>query len=293
MTKFKSESFIVLMVIAWTYLLHAYYRSKRVEYRYYRQKAKKRVFDRTKRGAYKYWELERCLNEEKCPLDKDTSNNLRFLIGLRHEIEHQMTMALDNFLSARYQACALNYNTCLKKFFGKRQGIEDHLTYSIQFMQLADEQVTGPLPAVDIPPRLIAYIADFDKALTHDEYNSPKYAYRLLFHKKLVNRAGQADRVIEFLDPNSEAAKAIDKEFWVKKEVERPKFRPSDVVKAVQAAGFKKFRLFPQHVDMWKAEEAKKPGKGFGVDVAGVWYWYQSWIDRCVELCAADPAKYQ
>ena len=92
MTKFKSESFIVLMVIAWTYLLHAYYRSKRVEYRYYRQKAKKRVFDRTKRGAYKYWELERCLNEEKCPLDKDTSNNLRFLIGLRHEIEHQMHM---------------------------------------------------------------------------------------------------------------------------------------------------------------------------------------------------------
>jgi hypothetical protein len=27
MTKFKSESFIVLMIIAWTYLLHAYYRS--------------------------------------------------------------------------------------------------------------------------------------------------------------------------------------------------------------------------------------------------------------------------
>ena len=45
MTKFKSESFIVLMVIAWTYLLHAYYRSKRVEYRYYRQKAKKRVIN--------------------------------------------------------------------------------------------------------------------------------------------------------------------------------------------------------------------------------------------------------
>jgi hypothetical protein len=64
-------------------------------------------------------------------------------------------------------------------------------------------------------------------------------------------------------------------------------------VKAVQSAGFKKFRLFPQHVDMWKAEDAKKPGKGFGVEVAGVWYWYQSWIDRCVELCAADPAKYQ
>lgn len=139
MTKFKSESFIVLMNIAWTYLLHAYYRSKQVEYRYFRQGLKKRVFDRTKRGQHKYWELERCLDDGKCPIDKDAANNLRFLIGLRNEIEHQMTRSLDNFLSARYQACALNYNEYLKKLFGKLQGIEDHLTYSIQFLHLADE----------------------------------------------------------------------------------------------------------------------------------------------------------
>ena len=43
------------MVIAWTYLLHAYYRGKNVEYRYYWQGPKRRVFDRTKRGAYKHW----------------------------------------------------------------------------------------------------------------------------------------------------------------------------------------------------------------------------------------------
>ena len=90
---------------------------------------------------------------------------------------------------------------------------------------------------------------------------SPKYAYRLLFCKKLVNRAGQADRVIEFLDPNSDLGKTIDKEFWVKKEIERPKFRPTDVVKAVQATGFKKFRVQPEHVDMWKSDKAKRSGQ--------------------------------
>ena len=31
---FKSELFIVLMVIAWTYLLHAYYKKKCIDYRY-------------------------------------------------------------------------------------------------------------------------------------------------------------------------------------------------------------------------------------------------------------------
>jgi hypothetical protein len=292
LTQFKSESFIVLMVIAWTYLLHAHYRAKGIEYRYFEQKAKRKVFDRTKRGAYKYWELERCLTDNANPIDKDATNNLRFLIGLRHEIEHQMTLSLDNYLSARYQACALNYNTYLKKLFGKTEGIEEQLTYSIQFMQLADEQIQGPLPVSDIPPRLLAYIAEFDSGLNHDEFNNPKYAYRLLFHKRLVNRAGQADRVIEFLDPNSEAAKAIDREFWVKKEVEKPKFLAKDVVSAVQAAGYKAFRTQPEHLKMWKSEDAKKDGKGFGVLVQGMWYWYQTWIDRCIELCSKDKQRY-
>jgi hypothetical protein len=101
------------MTIAWTYLLHAYYRGKGIEYRYFKQGPKRKIFDRTKYGAYKYWELERCLNDTLTPIDSDTSNNLRFLIGLRHEIEHQMTRYLDNFLSGRYQACAINFNDYL------------------------------------------------------------------------------------------------------------------------------------------------------------------------------------
>jgi hypothetical protein len=289
---FKSESFIVLMAIAWTYMLHAYYRGKKVEYRYFREGPKRRLFDRTKHGAFKYWELERCLNEPQSPVDRDTANNLRFLIGLRHEIEHQMTRSLDAFLSGRYQACALNYNEYLKKLFGARRGLDKHLAYSIQFAELTTEQLSGPKPEASVPERLRAYIAEFDSVLTHEEFNSPRFSYRLLFKKKLVNRPGQADKVIEFIDPNSDLAKQIDKEYWVKKEVERPKFRPTDVVALVQEAGFRKFRVTPEHAAMWRAEDAKNPAKGFGTNVQGAWYWYQSWVDRCLELCKADPAKF-
>ncbi|MDT7516051.1 DUF3644 domain-containing protein [Rhodoferax mekongensis] len=290
---FKSETFIVLMVIAWTYLLHAHYRRKSVEYRYYTQLGKKRRFDRTKSGAYKYWELERCLNDKASPVDKDAANNLRFLIGLRHEIEHQMTRSLDNYMSGRFQACAMNYNEYVKKLFGKSYGLDAQLTYSIQFLELTQEQLSGPAPQADVPERLRAYIAQFDADLDHDAYNSPKYSYRLLFKRKLVNRPGQADRVVEFIDPNSEAAKAIDKEYWVHKEVERAKFKPSHVVEQVRAAGFNKFRVQPDHVDMWKAEGAKNPAKGYGVQVEGVWYWYDSWIKRCIELCSQAGTKYR
>jgi hypothetical protein len=289
---FKSETFIVLMIIAWTYLLHAYYRSKKIEYRYFAQGPKRRIFDRTKHGAYKYWELERCLDDVKAPTDRDTSNNLRFLIGLRHEIEHQMTRALDHYLSGRYQACAINYNDYLKKLFGKRVGIDGQLTYSIQFMQLTEEQLGAAKPEASVPERLRAYVADFDAGLTHDEYNSERFSYRLLFKRKLVNRPGQADKVIEFIDPSSELAKSIDKEYWVKKEVERPKFGAKAVVAEVNKAGFRKFRVSPEHLEFWRNEDAKNPAKGYGVSIQGVWYWYEPWVQRCIELCKAAGQKY-
>ncbi|PZS67636.1 hypothetical protein A7X76_14615 [Stenotrophomonas maltophilia] len=289
---FKSETFIVLMNIAWTYMLHAYYRRKSVEYRYFTKVGKRRSFDRTKTGAYKYWELERCLNDKSCPIDKDAANNLRFLIKLRHEIEHQMTRSLDGYLSGRYQACALNYNEYIKKLFGKRFGLDSYLTYSIQFVELTGEQINAPNPEASVPERLRAYIAEFDAALTHDEYNSPRFSYRLLFKKKLVNRPGQADRVIEFIDPHSELAKTIDKEYWVKKEVERPKFNASSVVAEVRKAGFPKFKVHHDHTNMWKRENAKDPGKGFGVQVEGSWLWYDTWINRCIEICKDEGDKY-
>lgn len=236
------------MTIAWTYLLHAHYRKKSVEYRYFSQVGKRRKFDRTKKGAFKYWELERCLNEKSSPIDKDTANNLRFLIGLRHEIEHQMTRSLDNYLSGRYQACALNYNEYVKKLFGRKQALNSHLTYSIQFIELSADQLSSRALQANVPERLKAYISEFDAALEHDEYNSPRFAFRLLFKKKLVNKPGQADSVVEFIDPNSDLAKSIDKEYWVKKEVERTKYLPSRV--AEEAQGPLSFSVAPCRAHM-------------------------------------------
>ena len=290
---FKSETFIVLMVIAWTYLLHAYYRSRSIEYRHYWKGPKRRSFDRTKYGAFKYWELERCLSNDLCPIDKDTANNLRFLIGLRHEIEHQMTRSLDTCISGRFQACAVNYNDYLKRLFGKKHGLDDRISYSIQLLDISEEQMQGQSSEPPIPERIRLYMADFDGALEHDAYNSPRYSYRLLFKRKLVNRPGQADRVIEFIDPASDSAKLIDREYWVKKEVERPKYRAKDVVAAVRLAGFGRFRVQPEHLAFWKAEDAKKQGKGYGVDVQGSWYWYRNWIDRCIDLCRDAGDKYR
>ena len=93
-----------------------------------------------KYGAYKHWELERCLNDKDCPLDNDTITNLRFLIGVRHEIEHQMTDKIDAFLSAKLQACALNFDFYICKLFGDKYNLSKELSLAIQFSPLTPEQ---------------------------------------------------------------------------------------------------------------------------------------------------------
>lgn len=290
---FKSETFIVLMIIAWTYLLHAHYRTKGIDYRYCQKAGKRRKFERTKQGQFRYWELGTCLRVSECPIDTDTKNNLVFLIGLRHEIEHQMTQALDAWLSGRYQACALNYNHYLKQLFGNMHGLDSILAFSIQFADLSPEQSGGTKSVPIIAQPLRRYVETFDEGIGQDAYNNPRYSYRLIFTRKLVNRSGQADRVIEFIDPSSELAKEIDKEYWIKKEVERTKYRAKDVVSAIKKAGFKSFNVFGAHTRMWQSEDAKNPAKGYGVDVQGVWYWYQNWVDRCIELCREAGNKYR
>jgi len=291
---FKSESYVVLMIIAWTYLMHAYYRGEGIEYRYYKKSGtgKRRRFDRTRHGAYKHWELERCLNDNSSPIDRNASNNLRFLIGLRHEIEHQMTSRIDDFLSARFQACALNYNQYIKKLFGDGYSIEQHLSFSLQFSSISMEQKEMLEEQPDLPANIKGYIQDFDQNLSDDEFGSPSYAYRVLFVPKIVNKRGQADRVFEFVKADSAIAEGINKEYVYLKETEKRKMLPSEVVNIMQSEGFNGFNMH-HHTQLWKQEKAKQPHKGFGVEVSNTWYWYESWLEKVRKHCKQNADKYR
>ena len=274
---FKTESFIVLSLIAWTYLLHAHFRSTGTDYRYYAKKEKRKRFVRNPDGSIRYWELRECLTKGSCPLDKDTKNNLTFLIGLRNQIEHKKAAGLDSYLSARYQACALNFNYYLKRLHGERYGLDQSLALSLQFSELDYSQSQVLKDREDlIPKHVISYIAAFDSGLSNPEIESSRFAYRLLFTKVVAKRKGQADRVIEFIDPKSELAKNISHEYWVKEETEKPKLSATQVVKKVREAGFPHFGMH-QHTLFWKEHDGKNPVRGFGTTVVNAWYWYQHW----------------
>lgn len=288
--QFKSELFIVGMNIAWTYLMHAHYRKQRIDYRYFQQRGQRRLYDRTKRGAYKYWELERCISDHVSPIDRDTANNLRFLIGIRHEIEHQMTTRIDTALSAKFQACCLNYNHYVKKLFGDKYGIDKHLAFSLQFSAITDDQVRSARQYDDLPENISRFIRDFEVTLSEAEYASPLFAYRVLFLPMTANRRGQADEVIEFVKFDSEIGQQLGKSYRVIKETERPKFLPGDIVKAMREEGHVWFNM-QHHTTLWHEKQAKDPAKGLGVQVAKQWYWYEPWLKQVRDYCSEQTRE--
>ncbi|SHM82963.1 DUF3644 domain-containing protein [Polaribacter sp. KT 15] len=282
--QFKSESFIVLSNIAWMYLLHAYYRDKKIEYRYHDVVNTRKRYHRTKRGAYKYWELERCLNEEKSPIDNITASNLRFLIGLRHEIEHQMTTKIDEYLSARFQSCCLNYNLFIKKLFESKYAIDKHLSVSLQFSTINEEQTEKLKEFTDLPKNIATYINDFDDKLSDELYNDIRFSYRVLYVPKSANNKGQADKVIEFIPANTPEAEGLNKEYVLIKEKEKQKHLPSNIVALMKKKGFNKFSVH-KHTQLWKKLDGKNPSKNYGVSVEGAWYWYDHWLKIVEEHC--------
>ncbi|MDD2578063.1 MAG: DUF3644 domain-containing protein [Candidatus Dojkabacteria bacterium] len=283
---FKTEIFIVLSIISWTYLIHAYLKEKKVDYRYFHHNGKRKVFDKTSAGNYKYWSLFDCISGEfyDLNLDKGTKANLEFLLGIRHEIEHQMTSRIDSAISARIQANCLDYNEYLKKWFGEKEDISSSISYSLQLSEISAEQMNLRTDSKVIAKNVLKYIEDFDNTLDEETYKSSHFAYRVILTPKIVNHLGQADQVIEFIPANTELSKELNKRYVIIKEKEKPKFMAKQIIEMMHKEGYHKFNQH-QHTRLWQERDAKNPSKGYGTKVVNYWYWYENWIEVVRKHC--------
>ena len=192
-----------------------------------------------------------CLNNKECPLDANTQANLRFLIGIRHEIEHQMTDKIDEYISAKLQACAINFDYYITKLFGEKYKLSEELALAIQFSPLTPEQKNMMRDNPHITTNVRNFLCEFEQNLTEETRNSSNYAYRILFVPIVANRINQADHVVEFVKQGSELAGEIDK--ILIKETEKPKYLPSQIVSQMQKMGYTKFSI-KKHTDFWKSK---------------------------------------
>jgi hypothetical protein len=286
---FRAELFIVTCIIGWTYLLHTWFRREGIDYRY--KKADGTV-QKTKHGADCYWELGKCLRHARCPVPKGAIKNLDFLLELRHEIEHRSTNRIDDAVSAKLQACCLNFNDAIKALFGPQYGLERRLPIALQFVTFGADQRAALKKASALPAHVETFIDAFEHGLSEEEYADPAYRYRVAFVPMSGNRASSADVAIEFVKGDSDEGREINRVLL--KEVDKRRYTAKQVWELMQAEGYPKFNQ-QAHTALWKALDGKNPAHGFGRDgdYKGTWVWYDRWIERVRAHCQEQGDRYK
>lgn len=280
---FRAELFIVTAIIAWTYLLHAWFKREGIDYKY--------PGKTTKAGEEKYWDLGHCLKQARCPATNGIAKNLEFLIEIRHEIEHRTTTRIDDALGAKLQSCALNFNDLLKKEFGPQYGLEKRLPIALQFVSFGTEQVSALKKASNLPKSIETTIDAFEHGLTEEQLTDPAYRMSYGFVPMTAKKPGAADAAVAIVPAGSDEAGEIEK--IILKEVNKARFPPGKIVEKVQAAGFPNFNM-RDHTMLWKELDARNPGKGYGChgDYKGTWVWFDRWVERVIEHCQQEGERY-
>ncbi|MFT4180818.1 MAG: DUF3644 domain-containing protein [Rhizobium sp.] len=287
---FRTELFIVTAIIAWTYLVHAWFKREGIDYRHTKSQNGQKAVIKTPSGAEKFWELGQCLKHARCPVEQGTKDNLTFLLELRHEIEHRSTNRIDDAVSAKLQACCINFNDAIKTLFGAQYALERRLPIALQFVTFSPDQRSILKKAGGLPRNIETMMEGFERHLTPEQQADPRYAYRVFMVHKTANRAPSADLAVEIVPPGSE----ISEKFNIAlKEVEKKKYLPNEIVRQMKAEGWDRFTM-DSHTKLWKKLDAKNPAKGYGAIAVGkTWCWYETWLNRVREECEQHPESFR
>ena len=280
---FRTELFIVTAIIAWTYLLHAWFKKEGINYKYDDTKAKY--------GRDRYWDLSQCLASKHCPLGDAPSNNLKFLIGLRDEVVHESTN-LDETIGAHLQSCCINFNEALKKNFGERQSLEKRLSIALQFVSFGADQKEILKKAATLPPNIASFIGDFEGKLTEAELEDHAYRISIALIPIAKNRPTGADRAVYQVSTGSEAADEITQIIF--KDRAKQRYIASQIVDIAKKRGFEKFNLH-KHTALWKDRDGKNASKGYGCpgDYKDSWVWFDSWLAIVLKHCEDGSDLYK
>lgn len=287
---FRSELFIVSAVIAWTYLLHSWYKKEGIDYWYKNADGTPRPIRRN--GPVKYWELGYCLRRNDCPLPLPVRKNLEFIIEIRDEIEHRMTTNIDVSIGAKLQACCLNYNTAIMEYFGQQYGLEKRLPLALQFVTFNSDQRNALKSQRNLPAHISTMMQTFEDGLTNELRLDSSYAYRVLLVPKSANHLSGSDEAVELVREGSEDAENISRVLM--KEVTKSRFPRDRIIELVRNAGFPRFSSH-WHTQLVRQLDAKNVAHGFGTtgDYRNSWVWYQKWLDRVLAHCEEQGDRYR
>jgi len=237
--KFKSSTYIMLMVTAWTALFHAIFFKNHIK-PYHKEKNKRFV---KIENDYKHWELDECLRQFfKTNTSDPVRKNLEMFIPLRNKIEHRYLPELDANIFGECQAMLLNFDEYIGKEFGIKYCLRECLSFALQIYSSSDNIVQA-IKRNSSFDQIKNYLENYRSTLSLDVIDSGKYSFKAFLIQVANHQSADAVPIqfINFDKMSDEQKEALGKFIAMVKirqnSVINPgKFKAGAVIEKVQNA---------------------------------------------------------
>lgn len=303
---FRTPSFIVHMIIAYTSLFHGIFEEEGREY-VYRDSAGNVKLTATNQPWL--WDLGQCIRAYWADTNSAVRDNLRLFIELRNEIEHRYAPAFDVTISEHCQAMLLNYERLITHHFSPYYALGANISVPLQLSHQTSAARVDALKELQRGDyRILTELLErFSQVLPAEERDSPEFRFRVLLVQVPANHPQSADlslRFVKYEELTDEVRAGLrDAITLVKtKTVEAANagnLRPGAVVKIIQDAVDPRFRQH-EHQLAWKffgvrPREPKADGcdtRFCHFDVAhGDFVYTQAWVEK-LKTAVADKDTY-
>ena len=267
---FRSGTYIVLIVIAWTSLLHAIFYRNRVQPWHVRSGSGRGTRYERVDGDYRHWELGECLRRHYGGQSSPVRENLRFLLGLRDRIEHRNMPELDHDVFGECQAALLNFETLLRDEFGAEHCVNTSLAFSLQFSGLLPDERVAAMRALrqSATDSVVEYVQRFRNELAPEIAYDQRFAFKVFLVPQLANHKATGTLAVEWLpadESDPQTLRTLDRAIVLVKQRHvpvrtLPRFLPRRVVEKVSKRIPWLFRMH-EHTQCWRHLEVRPLGR--------------------------------
>ena len=309
MSTFRTETFIMLMIVAWNSLFQAVLERDGVDYyerddsgRQVKVEGRPRVLDTWKLMSLAIggsdWHAVRC--------------NVDFFLGLRNQIAHRYLPTLDEVVLGEAQAMLLNFEKLICHEFGDEAALGPRLSVPLQLSGFRNADANAALRRAQskLPTDVSSFLTQHREGVSDEVLSSPDYCLRIFLVPVTANRERSADAAVHFI-PRDKVTETLKEELQqlgvVTKRRRTPVasadlLRPSEVVNLVAERLPYRFTM-TTHTRCWHHYEVRPIDGAKEVDATDDRYcvfdrlsrgygYTQAWVEKIIRELS-KPATYE
>jgi hypothetical protein len=203
---FRTETFIVLMVIAWNALFQAMLERDHIDCYEHDDQANVILVDGQPKVCDTWAMAGLAIPQSEM---RAVRANLDFFLHLRHRISHRYLPVLDLHVTSEAQAMLLNFENLLSTQFGEDAALGDQLAVPLQLSGFRDASRLRSLRAAQsrLPVDVQEFLRRHRLEVDDDILRSSEYALPIFFVPVAANRERSADAIVRFVRPGDVSPK--------------------------------------------------------------------------------------